>query len=69
MEGAMVKTDRNHWEGLRFKKDFGRHGVFSGTVAGKEGKYYQVRYDDGDKEDLTEAELGKYVRLPPVRSK
>ena len=32
---------------------------------GKEGKYYQVVYEDGDSEELTEKELEEYVRLPP----
>jgi uncharacterized membrane protein len=53
--------------GVRFRKDFGRHGVFTGTVMGKEGKYYQVRYEDGDREDLSEEELGELVPLPPPK--
>ena len=53
--------------GVRFRKDFGRHRVFTGTVMGKEGKYYQVRYEDGDREDLSEEELGELVPLPPPK--
>ena len=36
-------------------------------MLGKKGKYYQVVYEDGDSEELTEKQLGEYVRLPPER--
>ena len=34
---------------------------------GKEGKYYQVVYEDGDSEELSERQLEGYMRLPPER--
>jgi len=53
--------------GQRIAKDFGKQGVFFGSVIGveydsddnaKEKPFYVVQYTDGDKEDLNEEEYG-----------
>ena len=54
--------------GVTFEKEFGRHGKFQGRVVGREGQYYQVEYEDGDREELDEEELGRYVEMPERRA-
>jgi hypothetical protein len=53
--------------GQKIAKDFGKQGVFFGSVIGveydsddngKEKPFYVVQYTDGDKEDLNEEEYG-----------
>ena len=53
--------------GTRLRKEFGEHGWFEGTVVGKTGQYYQIEYDDGDREDMTVEELRSFVRVPAAR--
>jgi hypothetical protein len=40
-----------------FYKDFGPDGIFKGVVTGLHCPYIQVRYSDGDKEELEEGEF------------
>ena len=53
--------------GTRLRKEFGEHGWFEGTVVGKKGQYYQIEYDDGDREDMTVEELRSFVHVPAAR--
>ena len=44
-----LRLDPEKMAGTRLRKEFGGHGWFEGTVAGKKGEYYQIEYDDGDR--------------------
>ena len=50
--------------GAKFRKRFGNLGTFEGEVVGREGKYYQIQYEDGDREEMDEDDLGEYLELP-----
>ena len=56
-----VKADQPHarlkYVGKSFRKHFGKHGWFSGTVQRVGRKYARVVYDDGDFEEITFKEL------------
>ena len=45
--------------GTQFQKDFPGFGIFKGKVKAFDGMHYHVVYEDGDSEDMTEAELAK----------
>ena len=51
----------------RFYKDFGKHGVFEGTIRKfvKQNGYYSIEYSDGDTEDLQEKDIDKLIQNPP----
>ena len=49
--------------GVRVKKDFGIHGVFSGEIVGFQKPYYQVVYSDEDKEDYRFTDVLKLIDL------
>ena len=53
--------------GTVFEKDFGTHGVFTGTVVryDADALLYVVCYPDGDGEDLTHVELSQFVDRTP----
>ena len=62
--------DRSYWTnpqqqliGVRVKKDFGIHGVFSGEIVGFQKPYYQVVYSDEDKEDYRFTDVLKLIDL------
>jgi len=48
--------------GTPLKKEFPGHGVFRGEVISYTEPYYKIQYSDGDKEDMTEAQLSKLVK-------
>ena len=62
--GNDLRIDRRYMVGARFRKDFGEHGVFEGRVIGREGNYYQIEYEDGDREEMDETDLGEVIELP-----
>jgi hypothetical protein len=64
MERQPLRLDPVEMTGTRFKKQFGEHGWYEGTVVGRRGRYYQVEYEDGDGEEMTAAELGEHVHVP-----
>ena len=47
------------------QKHFPEHGTFRGTVISIKFPHYRVRYEDGDQEDMTRAELEEWL-LPPA---
>ena len=53
--GSYRKT--NVPAGTTFEKNFGKHGVFVGKVIGFKHPYYQIKYSDGEAEDLTPRQL------------
>lgn len=53
--------------GTQFEKEFPGYGTFKGRVKFFDGSHYRVVYpEDGDAEDITEAELSKLKILSPV---
>ena len=64
----VLRLDPEKMAGARLRKEFGEHGWFEGTVVGKKGQYYQIEYDDGDREDMTMEELGNYISVPAARA-
>ena len=50
--------------GAKFLKKFGKYGTFEGKVISREGKYYQIEYEDGDREEMDETDLGRVMKLP-----
>ena len=56
--------------GVSVKKDFPPHGTFKGKVTKFESPYFRVQYEDGDEEDMTEAEvLGHQIPIVPESEK
>ena len=61
LDGPSMQDDkippRKQYVGKSFRKNFGKHGWFSGTVQRVGRKYARVVYDDGDFEEITFEEL------------
>jgi len=55
--------------GASIEKTFPGYGTFSGTVLSAGRGFYQVRYSDGDQEELTMRELKKLIQLPKTAKK
>ena len=62
--------------GTRFRKAFGKHGMFSGEVIlqhptepGDEEELFQVRYEDGDGEDLSLSEIRALLAMDKGKAK
>lgn len=47
-------------------KSFDEAGIFKGEVLGLKFPFYQIRYEDGDTEDLTQGELVAALAKTPV---
>ena len=56
---SYAKPKQKYKNGTRIKKKF--NGVdFDGEIAGFDGKYYKIEYDDGDREDMTLNQVRRY---------
>lgn len=57
--------------GSTFKKNFEGHGMFTGTVVAyiKDKKYFSVKYEDGDTEELKTDDLRVLLGMPPRKRK
>ena len=71
LDGPSVQRDkipdRKQYVGKSFRKNFGKHGWFSGTVQRVGRMYAYVVYDDGDSEEITFGELDRLLAVPKRR--
>lgn len=56
-----LEAGNNALIGREIKKQFKGHGFFTGRVTRYKAPYYIVCYDDGDKEELDELEVQKWL--------
>ena len=56
-------ADPSNLVGQRLVKYFDGQGDFKGTVVSNRGRYFQVVYEDGDKEDLNLAEVLSFLEV------
>jgi hypothetical protein len=47
--------------GRKIQRNFPGHGVFTGTVKSFKSPYYTISYEDGDKEEMTLAEMREWL--------
>ena len=47
--------------GRQIRKDFGKAGVFIGTIMSVKKPYYSIEYEDGDSEDMTLREVNRLL--------
>ena len=63
-----VSALNSKYKSMKIRKTFGYLGQFTGVVEevwhGEQGIFAHIRYEDGDSEDITLAELGKLVHEP-----
>eukprot|EP00277_Geminigera_cryophila_P040677 CAMPEP_0173100692 /NCGR_PEP_ID=MMETSP1102-20130122/36365_1 /TAXON_ID=49646 /ORGANISM="Geminigera sp., Strain Caron Lab Isolate" /LENGTH=819 /DNA_ID=CAMNT_0013994203 /DNA_START=221 /DNA_END=2680 /DNA_ORIENTATION=- len=59
------------WIGRTFKKDFGTHGIYKGTIDKYDDaeKLYHVKYEDDDEEDLGEYQMYELLYPEAKRNK
>jgi hypothetical protein len=50
-------SESNSLVGRKVRKLFGKKGWFTGTVLSFNGRWYTVKYDDDDKEELNKKEI------------
>lgn len=57
----LLKSESNEIIGRKIQRNFPGHGVFTGTVKSFKTPYYTICYEDGDKEEMTLAEMREWL--------
>ena len=60
---GVVKEEKNQLKvvGRKIRRSFPGHGVFVGRVTSYKRPYYTIKYDDGDKEEMTIIEIMEWL--------